>query len=39
VQRILSHLQRDKLIKQERKGAHYEITDKGKKALKQGGAD
>jgi hypothetical protein len=39
VQRILSHLQRDKLIKQERKGGHYEITDKGKKALKQSGAD
>jgi hypothetical protein len=39
MQRILRHLQRRKLIKQERKGGHYEITAKGKNALKQKDTD
>jgi DNA-binding PadR family transcriptional regulator len=39
VQRILDRLRRDKLIKQERKGERYEITEKGKKALKQKDTD
>jgi hypothetical protein len=36
-QRILGRLQRDKLIKKDR--GHYEITEKGQKALKQKGTD
>jgi hypothetical protein len=39
VQRILRNLQRDKLIKQQRKGGDYEITEKGEKVLKQRGTD
>jgi hypothetical protein len=39
VQRILDRLRRDKLIKQERKGERYEITEKGEKVLKQKDTD
>ena len=39
VQRILDRLRREKLIKQERKGERYEITEKGKKVLKQKDTD
>ena len=39
VQRILRNLQRAKLIKQERKGGHYEITPKGKNFLKHKDTD
>jgi DNA-binding PadR family transcriptional regulator len=39
VQRILNRLQRDKLITQGRKGERYEITENGKKVLKQKDTD